>query len=297
MPQQLSVDPSDVIIIGVDRDPTGDIEKARVDNRSLEFGANPGDEELIHSVFLHGVKQPVACREKSKGEAVEVIDGVRRTLALRAANNLRESTGDEPWLLPIIVDRYDDLESLRTKISLNCHRAEDDPISLGLMFKVVLDSFQSAGAKYPDAVKKLSLDANCSDSKVRQYVQFLDLSPDVQDQVRKGSLGIAAAVSLRNLAPQTQSKAAEKLISSGKGKDAQAARAVRDEVEPKEGIPKIPMSTWADVFTLVELEKNHPDMRPFLPLVKAIQVALGKLPLGDSEISILVERVSKLEKK
>lgn len=298
----MEVDAFSVIVIGVDRKPLTKLESARFDtSRHGEFGANPGDEELISLVFAEGVKQPPAVRKV--GDTWEVLDGVRRTLALRTANDLKRKVGEPEHLLPIhVIETCDDLEASITQIELNLNREEDDPISLGLKFEAVLEALcfpddKSKAVPYPDALKRLAKRAKCSDSTVRQYVHLTKMEPGVQDLVRTKKLGIAAAQALVKLAPDAQSKLAEKLVASGNGKNAVAARAERDEAEPKEPVkpPKVPANVWHAIFHLANVDNTM--TQELKNKIKTVRIVLGDLPIGqDPELLSLVQRITEVKK-
>jgi ParB-like chromosome segregation protein Spo0J len=297
---QTTADVYKVTVLGVDRKPCNDLEVARYDlSRHGEFGANPGDEELVRLVFAEGVKQPVCVRKLPDG--YEVLDGARRTLALREANDLKRKFDEPEHELPIfVVETCNDLEAAITQVELNLNREDDDPISLGIKFRAILDGLcfnpdESKRISYPDAVKRLSIRAKRSESGVRQYAQLPTLAPDVQDQVRKGTLGIAAAISLIKLAPDAQSKAAAKLIESGNGKNAQAARQIRNSsVTVTNKPPKVSAEVWRQAFTLYYLQ---PD-KDLEPKIDAIRIALGDLPIGhDPKLLALVQKVTDVPTK
>jgi ParB-like chromosome segregation protein Spo0J len=299
---QTGIDPFSVTVIGVDRKAVTKLEAARFDSaRHGEFGANPGDEELINLIYSEGVKQPPAVRKVK--DSYEVLDGVRRTLALRTANDLKRKMGEPEWLLPIhVIELCDDLEASITQIELNLNREEDDPISLGNKFSVIVDALcfpadKSKSIPYPDALKRLSKRAKCSESTVRQYINLTQMEPGVQDQIRNKKLGIAAAQALVKLAPDAQARIAEKLISSGNGKNVEAARQARDTGGPREVTkpPKVPASVWHAVFHLAAVDDTI--SKDTKTKIDTLRIAMGDLPIGhDPELLALVQRVTEVKK-
>ncbi len=301
MPNLTTTNCYNVVVIGVDRKPENDLEKARFEPvRHGEFGANPGDEELINLIYLEGVKQAPFVRQN--GSVYEVVDGGRRVLALREANRKRKQNGLPQLDLPIIVaDICNDLEAAMCQVELNINREEDDPISLGNKFKMIvweLTNNKVNPVTFPDAIKKLSSVVKCSESKVRQYMTLPDLEESVQDQVRKKDIGIGAAVALVKLAPHAQVQAATNLLENGKGKDADAARKVRDQVANRQEKnltkpPKVPTDVWRVVVLLYDTGMLGDRSPEFEAKIDAIRICLGDLPIGhDPELLEVVNKAT-----
>lgn len=302
MPALINISFNQAIIVGVDRKPENDLEKVRYEPvRHGEFGANQGDEELVNLIYLEGVKQPPYVRMIEPG-VYEVLDGCRRVLAGRAANARRKKNDLPALSLPVLVaDVCNDLEAALAQVELNINREEDDPISLGMKFKMIVWDMTNNKINpmgYPDAIKKLSSIVKCSDSKVRQYMTLPDLEASVQDQVRKKEIGIGAAVALVKLAPHAQVQAATNLLEKGKGKDAEEARKVRDSIANKEEKaiskpPKVPPDVWRTVVVLYDTGMLGEKSAEFEAKIDAIRICLGDLPIGhDPELLEVVQKAT-----
>jgi ParB-like chromosome segregation protein Spo0J len=282
------IDPSELLVLGVDIEPIGELQAARVDHRAKEFGQHEGDDGLVRDVYCRNVQKSVSVRKV--GDKLEVVDGQRRTMAARLANEMRVKTGDNPWCIPITIESRDDLESLRCKVSLNRNTRADDPIELGRMLEALVSAMQKDSGTYLDAVRKAAQDANCSEGSVRNYIKLTRLSLEVQDQVRLGHLGIAVAVALSGRDEETQSKTAAKLIEQGRGKDAKAARNLRDGKADKKGITG---KHLRDMLTLFDLEPAKYEEHQEAVLM--VRVILGEKEVSDLPWSLkeLVTRAKK----
>lgn len=196
-------DPESVTIVGYDTDEGP--EAAGWDER-VELIDETITEEWIATFLRLGCIEPVVVR-KNGAERVDVVDGRRRVLGLRAANKLRVARGEKPFLITCVAFKGTDKGSYEAMVVTNEGRFNDEPITKARKM-----------ARYQQLHKAtdndLTIVFQMSLVQVRQHLALLDLADPVQEQVASRKLAVNTALTLRDLPRSEQVTEAKELIES-----------------------------------------------------------------------------------
>ena len=170
---------------------------------------NPGqprhdfDEEelqaLADSIEEHGIIQPLTVRELSNGY-YQIIAGERRWRAARLAK-LQE--------VPVVIIEADDKKAMELALIENLQRQDLNPVEEALGYRSLM---QDHGLTQDDAAKRVGK----SRPAVANALRLLNLSPEVLEKVRDGSLSAGHARAVLSLKTEKkQLEAAQKIIAMG----------------------------------------------------------------------------------
>ena len=170
---------------------------------------NPGqprhdfDEEelqaLADSIEEHGIIQPLTVRELSNGY-YQIIAGERRWRAARLAK-LQE--------VPVVIIEADDKKAMELALIENLQRQDLNPVEEALGYRSLM---QDHGLTQDDAAKRVGK----SRPAVANALRLLNLSPEVLEKVRDGSLSAGHARAVLSLkAEKKQLEAVQKIIALG----------------------------------------------------------------------------------
>lgn len=170
---------------------------------------NPGqprhdfDEEelqaLADSIEEHGIIQPLTVRELSNGY-YQIIAGERRWRAARLAN-LQE--------VPVVIIEADDKKAMELALIENLQRQDLNPIEEALGYRSLMEDH---GLTQDDAAKRVGK----SRPAVANALRLLNLSPEVLEKVRDGSLSAGHARAVLSVKTEKkQLEAAQKIIALG----------------------------------------------------------------------------------
>lgn len=151
-----------------------EIEVARITNNPYQPRGRFDDEkfqELVNSVRVHGVLQPVVVRSKGDG-GYELVAGERRLRAARAAGLAR---------IPAVVRELTDEQSLEVALVENLQREDINPVDAAVAYKRLSDEF---GLSQED----LALGLGKSRSAVANTMRLLGLPDSVKDELRRGRI-------------------------------------------------------------------------------------------------------------
>lgn len=137
-----------------------------------------GLNELIESIRVHGVLQPIAVRPRE--DKYELISGERRW---RAANEL----GLEQ--IPAVVHDVDDQEMLELALIENIQREDLDPIEKARAYQRLISEFDLT---QEEAGKRLAQKR----STVANFLRLLDLPDDIQGMVARSEISMGHARAL-----------------------------------------------------------------------------------------------------
>ncbi|WP_425059438.1 Stage 0 sporulation protein J [Sporomusa carbonis] len=179
--------------------------------------------ELAQSIKQHGVIQPVVVRKILTG--YELVAGERRWRASQMAG-LKS--------LPAIVREYTDAEMMEIALIENLQRQDLNPIEEAMAFRRLMDEF---GLTQEEVSQKIGR----SRSMIANIVRLLNLQPEVQEFVSRGTLTMGQARPLLALqTPELQLDAAKQIIEEDlSARDAEelvrrlAAHRPDKKVEPK----------------------------------------------------------------
>ena len=170
---------------------------------------NPGqprhdfDEEelqaLADSIVEHGIIQPLTVRELSNGY-YQIIAGERRWRAARLAN-LQE--------VPVVIIEADDKKAMELALIENLQRQDLNPVEEALGYRSLMEDH---GLTQDDAAKRVGK----SRPAVANALRLLNLSPEVLEKVRDGSLSAGHARAVLSVKTEKkQLEAAQKIIALG----------------------------------------------------------------------------------
>lgn len=148
--------------------------------------------DLIESIRLHGIIQPIAVRKVKGG--FELISGERRW---RAASELGLES------IPATIHDASDQQMLELALIENIQREDLDPIEKGKAYRKLIDSFDLTQG---EAAKRLGQKR----STVANFVRLLDLPATIQDMASAKLITMGQARTLLAFAdPKSQMDAAE----------------------------------------------------------------------------------------
>lgn len=151
-------------------------------------------EELIQSIKVHGVLQPLLVSKTAKG--YELIAGERRLRASRMAGLTT---------VPVIVRNVQELQKVALALIENIQRSDLNPLEKAEGYRKLLQEF---GLTHDDAAKKLGL----SRSSLSNAVRLLDLPGDMQKALADGKITEGHAKLLLGLANEREQRKYFELI-------------------------------------------------------------------------------------
>lgn len=155
-------------------------------------------QDLISSVRVHGVLQPVIARRAESG--YELVAGERRW---RAATELGLPA------IPVVVREVPDSDMLTLALVENMQREDLGPIEKGRAFESLIDRFRLTQAQ---AATRLGFDR----STIANFIRLLDLPEKVQAHVSRGTLSMGHARALLAISsPGRQIELCERIIRDG----------------------------------------------------------------------------------
>lgn len=151
-----------------------DIEVTRVSPNPYQPRKNYNDDkfqELVNSVRVHGVLQPVVVRSKGDGE-YELVAGERRLRAAKAAGLTR---------IPAVVRELTNEQSLEVALVENLQREDINAIDAAEAYQRLADEFGLSQEDLAFAVGK-------SRSSVANTMRLLGLPEPVKQELKKGRI-------------------------------------------------------------------------------------------------------------
>jgi len=186
----------------LDRAANTDIEIERISLNPYQPRASIDDErfqELLSSVRVHGILQPVVVRTKPTGD-YELVAGERRLRAAKAAGLSR---------IPAVVRELTNEQSLQVALVENIQREDINAIDAAVAYRRLADEF---GLSQED----LAFGLGKSRSTIANTLRLLNLPEEVKDCLRGGRIseGHARAIlSIDGEEPQTE--LCRRIVASG----------------------------------------------------------------------------------
>ncbi len=154
--------------------------------------------ELAQSIRQYGVLQPIVVRKTMRG--FELVAGERRWRASQRAG-LKE--------IPAIIRELTDGEMMEIALIENIQRENLNPIEEAAAYRRLMEEF---GLTQEEVARKIGR----SRSLIANTVRMLNLSPDVQEHVSRGTLSMGQARPLLTLEDEElQLEVAETIIAEG----------------------------------------------------------------------------------
>ena len=192
-------------------------------------------EALARSIGEHGVVQPLTVRPMPNGY-YQIIAGERRWRAARMAE-LKE--------IPAVIMEADDKKTTELALIENLQRQDLNPVEEALGYQSLISDY---GLTQEEAASRVGK----SRPAVTNALRLLQLTPEILEMVRKGSLSAGHARAVLSLkSPQKQQQAAQKIVALGLS--VRQAELLCKNME-REPAPRKPVSLAVDY--VAECEKN-----------------------------------------
>ncbi len=156
-------------------------------------------QELVSSVRVHGILQPIVVRSKSGGN-YELVAGERRYRAATAAGLTS---------IPAVVRELTDEQSLQVALIENLQREDINPVEAAIAYKRLADEF---GLSQED----MAFGLGKSRSTVANTLRLLNLPDEVKSHVRAGRLSEGHARAILSLGEEKdQKELARRILDAG----------------------------------------------------------------------------------
>ena len=162
-------------------------------------------QQLIHSIKMNGVLNPVIARKKESGN-YELISGHRRKYAC-------EVLGIE--LIPVIVRDMSRDEAVIEMVDSNLQRESILPSEKAVAYKMKMDAMRRKAGRYNqensrpmvgnyETADLIGSETNESGRQVQRYIRLTELIPELLELVDTGKIGFRSAVELSYLREEEQ---------------------------------------------------------------------------------------------
>lgn len=206
---------------------------------------------LADSIKKRGLLQPITVRPIAKTGRFQIIAGECRW---RAHAQIDAKT------IRAIVKAVNDREMQLLAIMENLQRRDMNPIEEARAYKSLLD----VGLTVTQVIDELGLK---SPAIVRQRIDLLDLSADLQALVASGNLSVNMAWGIAQAPPHLQMKLLRD-VQSGKLRTSEQAKhagiAMRDAASQIDVFANLPKASKADLETLSRLERRIQEIVEFV---------------------------------
>ncbi|MFC4077241.1 ParB/RepB/Spo0J family partition protein [Salinithrix halophila] len=178
-------------------------------------------EELVSSIKEHGIVQPLVVRKSIRG--FEIVAGERRFRAAKEANFS---------YVPVVVKDFTDEQMMEIALIENLQREDLNSIEIAQAYKKLMDHFSITQEDLAARVGK-------SRPHVTNYLRLLQLPPEVQENVSRGTFSMGHARALRGI------------------KDQEILLKLAKKVE-KEGASVRQLEEWVQQINQVQQKKKKP---------------------------------------
>jgi len=164
-------------------------------------------EQLIHSIEMNGILNPIIARKKEDGR-YEVVSGHRRK---HACSRLGISD------IPVIVRELTRDEAVIEMVDSNLQREYILPSEKARAYKMKMDAMKRQGKRTDltsnplggklkglETAEIIGADAGESANQVRRYVRLNELTPELLEFVDEGKIGLRPAVEISYLQEEEQ---------------------------------------------------------------------------------------------
>ena len=164
-------------------------------------------EQLIHSIEMNGILNPIIARKKEDGR-YEVVSGHRRK---HACSHLGISD------IPVIVRELSRDEAIIEMVDSNLQREYILPSEKARAYKMKMDAMKRQGKRTDltsnplggklkglETAEIIGADAGESANQVRRYVRLNELTPELLEFVDEGKIGLRPAVEISYLQEEEQ---------------------------------------------------------------------------------------------
>ncbi len=232
---------------------------------------------LSESLATHGILQPLTVRELSSGY-YQIIAGERRWRAARMAG-LTE--------VPVVVVEADDRKAMELALIENLQRQDLNPVEEALGYQSLMEVF---GLTQDDTAQRVGK----SRPAVANALRLLNLSPEILEKVREGTLSAGHARAILSVkSEKKQLEAMQKILALGLSVR-QAELLCKNMT--REPVPEKPVTLQVDY--IGECEKNLSKH-----LGRGVKIVNGKRKgrfelefYGEEDLQVLLDALLKLGK-
>jgi hypothetical protein len=213
-----SIDPTVPVIYGYDVEAPEDSNLVETDKSRLKI-----DKAMAKNIAARGVIKPIVCRlvkDDEGNETLVVVDGRRRTINARAANEMRAEEGLETLPVRFVLEMGSDKpDALLTMVAANSFSMDHGPMAQAKKAAAMLN----AGLSNEDVANAFGF----SKATLGNRLKLLELPNPVQKHVESGNLNPMTALELVDEEPDEAIRIAEEIAKEGGGKKGQAGKAKR----------------------------------------------------------------------
>lgn len=260
-----AMDPDDLTIVGLD------VEAGPEHPLYDERVHLPLEESLVLSIIDKGVKVVVLVRKN--GDSVEVVDGRRRVLHAREANDRLTKSGEPLVTVPVMLEKGTDLSAQETAVALNELRVQDEIMVKAKKAGRMLDRNQGD-------LEATARAFGVTTQTIKNWQKLMDLSPKVHKAVDGGKLAPSAAVKLSGLSREEQEQELDKLLEAG-GKatmqEAEKAAKVRKNKRNGGDGEVLVAPSKRTLRRLVEAWHEYPKTEVEEEFIRGVRFAVGEL--------------------
>lgn len=153
--------------------------------------------ELANSIKQHGIIQPVVVREVDGG--YELVVGHRRWLA---ATKLKMSS------VPAVIEDLADIDMMQLALIENLQRQDLNPIEEALAYERLIDEFGLTQEDVADVIGR-------SRSAIANTLRLLNLPPEIQESVSRGTISSGHGKCLLSLSGEAQMTLFREIVETG----------------------------------------------------------------------------------
>lgn len=155
-------------------------------------------QELVSSIKEHGIVQPIVVRKSIRG--YEIVAGERRFRAAKEAGLNK---------VPVVVREFSDDRMMEIALIENLQREDLNPLEVAMAYQKLMTHFSLTQEELAARVGK-------SRPHVTNFLRLLQLPPEIQEDVSRGTLTMGHARALLGLKDRDlQKKLAEKVKKEG----------------------------------------------------------------------------------
>ena len=157
-----------------------EIAKILVNPYQPRHDSNDDITSLVESIKSIGVIQPPAVRRIAGTDTYELVAGERRLRAAKMAGHM---------VIPVIVHKWEDIQSAQAALIENIQRVDLNPIEVASALQNLIEEFDFSQEEIAGRIGKKR-------STVSNYLRLLKLSKEIQDSLarREITMGHAKAI-------------------------------------------------------------------------------------------------------
>lgn len=256
-------DPNKLIIIGFDTDDGP--EHPLWDKR----GKLPPDENLANAMLREGFRGVIEVRKNGKDEETgedifEVVFGRRRVKAARLAQEKSKA----PFLVSILVRKFDDEEAFAVRVGENIRRQD-----LSTLDKAdELKRYLSRGHNEQEAALLFDMSVN----GIKNLMRLHDVNAEVRKAVERDDISASAAAELADIPREEQSAALAELLKNAANGTKATRQAAKQAKHKRNNSDKTIAPPKRFITNILKLNDRHGGMLNG-DVVKGIMWALGDI--------------------